>query len=179
MIFGIYDKTSGEINRFVTCSYDQVTIQCGENEEFYLNCPLSATHIIDNEPVTQARIETPVVYTLDELKTQKLKYLASERFNTETSGIPIGNATILTDRESQSQLNSALSSLREGFVTGVKWKAANGTWVNIVLSDVLQISTLVSQHVQKCFARECELAQQVQAATTEEEVNSIEWTFEG
>lgn len=176
MNFAIYNTTTGEILRNVTCSYEQVTIQCGEKEEFYINCPSDATHIINNEPVI--REEQEQEKTLEELKEIKIKYLASQRFFTETSGIPIGDSTILTDRESQSQLNSALNSLKEGFVTSVKWKGGNGIWTDITLTEVIQISTLVSQHVQRCFAREYELTQQVYNARSKSELDGIVWSLE-
>lgn len=51
MKIAIYKTDGGLIDRFITCPPDHVAIQCGEGEEFYLNCPYDATHIIDNLPV--------------------------------------------------------------------------------------------------------------------------------
>lgn len=52
-MIGIYKLSNGEILRLVqSCPYDQIADQCGPGEEFFLNCPPSATHIINNEPVT-------------------------------------------------------------------------------------------------------------------------------
>lgn len=52
----IYKIETGEIARVISAPFDHITLQCREGEEFYLNCPEWATHIIDNEPV---RIEPP------------------------------------------------------------------------------------------------------------------------
>lgn len=47
----IYRLDGGEIQRFVDCPPDHIDIQCQDGEEFFLNCPDDATHIINNEPV--------------------------------------------------------------------------------------------------------------------------------
>jgi len=54
MIAIIYRIADGEILRTVDCPAGQVDLQCQAGEEFYLNCPPGATHIINNEPVTIA-----------------------------------------------------------------------------------------------------------------------------
>lgn len=48
----IYNLENGEILRTVVSPEDHISIQCGDGEEFYLNCPPEATHIINNEPIT-------------------------------------------------------------------------------------------------------------------------------
>lgn len=52
MIISIYKTSTGLLVRKVDCTIDSVGNQCQDGEEFYLNCPLTATHIINNEPVT-------------------------------------------------------------------------------------------------------------------------------
>jgi hypothetical protein len=54
--FTIYESATGFILRRVYAPPDIATGQVRNGEEFYLNCPDWATHIIDNEPV---RIEPP------------------------------------------------------------------------------------------------------------------------
>ena len=52
MTFAIYEIITGKITRLVTTTPDGVGMQCQDGEEFHLNCPPEATHIINNEPVT-------------------------------------------------------------------------------------------------------------------------------
>lgn len=52
MNFTIYNKEDGKIIIRVNCHPDQFVNDVGEGQEFYLNCPQDATHIIDNTPVT-------------------------------------------------------------------------------------------------------------------------------
>lgn len=63
MKISIYSKDTGSILRSVTATEDVIAIQCGDGEEFYLNCPPEATHIINGEPITIA----PPPPTTDEL----------------------------------------------------------------------------------------------------------------
>lgn len=61
----IYDISSGKILRVVDAPESMIDIQCQEDEEFYLNCPSDATHIINNEPVTI--IPEPIPPTPEEI----------------------------------------------------------------------------------------------------------------
>lgn len=54
----IYYLETGEISRFLDTSYVDVAPSLLKGEDFYLNCPRDATHIINNEPVTLERIYT-------------------------------------------------------------------------------------------------------------------------
>lgn len=46
-----YRKSDGRIIRVLDIPVAYIS-EANEGEEFYLNCPLGATHIIDNEPIT-------------------------------------------------------------------------------------------------------------------------------
>ena len=49
----IYDIATGIIKRFVEVIPSQLDIQCQTGEEFFLNCPETATHIIGYQPITR------------------------------------------------------------------------------------------------------------------------------
>ena len=52
MKVAIYNKESGVITkRLETTSPNNIILNCEVSEEFYLNCPCAATHIIKNEPI--------------------------------------------------------------------------------------------------------------------------------
>ena len=167
-----YDMASGEILRRVSCPVSTVDIQCQEGEEFYLNCPLDATHIINNEPVTI--IPEVIPPSLEEVKEAKLAELASARYTEEIGGIVVGSVTIATDRESQAMMTGAYVSLKQGLMQSVNWKGDDG-WVTATLTEIEPIAQAVGQHIQACFTKESQLAAQVAAATTVEAVNAIAW----
>lgn len=56
MTIAVYHVDTGAILRRVTCPADMVSAQLSAGEEFYLNCPTDATHIIDNVPVCQPQV---------------------------------------------------------------------------------------------------------------------------
>ena len=168
----IYNTGTGEIRCFITCHPEHLPQQRKEGEEFYLNCPPDATHIIDNEPVTIVPEAVPL--TLEEAKSAKLKEIADDRYREETGGITVGSSTIATDRDSQALVTGAYVSLQQGFVATVNWKGEN-EWVSLTLAELEPIAQAVSMHVQACFAKEGQLAAQVAAAETAEAVNAIAW----
>jgi hypothetical protein len=61
----IYSLATGKIIFRTDAPADHIQIQCQEGQEFYLNCPESATDIIGGEPVTIP--PTPSVPTVNEL----------------------------------------------------------------------------------------------------------------
>lgn len=52
MNYAIYNLNTGKIMSRMVCPPDFIDIQMQGREEFFLNCPTDATHIINNEPVT-------------------------------------------------------------------------------------------------------------------------------
>lgn len=111
--------------------------------------------------------------TLGSAKQRKLDQIAEWRYALETAGVNVGGVMVRTDRESQAQLTGAFSSLKEGLVTSIDWKAANGQFVTLTLVDVSAIAQAVAQHVQASFTQEKSYIAQVQAATTIEQVDAI------
>jgi hypothetical protein len=53
-----------------------IAMQCQDGEEFYLNCPSDATHIINNEPVTIIP-EVTTEQRLSAIRTRRNQLLAS------------------------------------------------------------------------------------------------------
>lgn len=112
----------------------------------------------------------------DELIEQQrqtiLGELAAHRYRVETGGIEVNGTLVRTDRESQAQINSAYTSLREGFVATADFKGANG-WVTITLEEITPIATAVARHAQGCFTAERRVAEQIAAATDATALNAI------
>lgn len=116
-------------------------------------------------------IEPP---TLDYLRNQLTGRLADVRFAIETAGVELPDGSrIRTDRESQAQINSAYTTLRDGMVDAADFKGANG-WVAITLTEITPIATAVARHVQPCFTAERRVSEQIEAAGTAEELVAID-----
>jgi hypothetical protein len=65
MKIAVYRKTDGFIVKRITCPINDVDLQCNENEEFYLNCSDTVTHIISGTPITI--VLEPPPFTQEEL----------------------------------------------------------------------------------------------------------------
>lgn len=119
--------------------------------------------------------EAPVELTLSEIKMRKLNEIANARFLYETRGILINGIRIKTDRESQSTISGAYSSLKDGLIPHIDWKAEGGDWVRLTLAELTPIAQAVANHVQSSFTLEKQLAERVMAATNAEQVEEIVW----
>ncbi|WP_322528549.1 DUF4376 domain-containing protein [Salinicola sp. LHM] len=113
--------------------------------------------------------------SLDHLRGQLKTELASIRFARETAGVILPDGSkVRTDRESQAQVNSAYTTLRDGFLPTADFKGANG-WVAITLEEITPIAKAVAQHVQPCFTAERRVSeQQIDAVETLDELLAID-----
>jgi len=91
-----------------------------------------------------------------------LAALADYRYQVETGGIEVNGQTILSDRESQSQLSSAYQSLTQPFVDSIDWKAAGG-WITVTEAELRPIAEAVAKHVQGSFTAERRVAESLGA----------------
>jgi hypothetical protein len=108
-------------------------------------CPYLAD-LVNTTAVQEARLER--------VRQVKRQELAGYRYKIETSGVTTEQGVhVLTDRESQGQLNAAYTTLDKGFVTAVDWKSATG-WVQVTLTELTPLAQACSKHVQECFTAE-------------------------
>ena len=113
--------------------------------------------------------------TLDQVKLNKKSQLAAYRYQIETGGVTLGGNKILTDRESQSMVNGALSSLKNGLLTSVDWKGVNG-WVSLTLDTFTPVAQAIATHVQECFTNEKFHCNEIDSLPDVDTVNSYDFT---
>jgi hypothetical protein len=114
-------------------------------------------------------------YTLEERKEQQLQALAFWRYTKEVSGVFLNGAKVRTDRESQSQIASAYVSLKEGLVSSVNFKTANGGWIALTAAEIAAVARAVAEHVQKWFTLESVIADQIKSAPDIATLEAIEF----
>ena len=107
---------------------------------------------------------------LEAAKERKRSEIASARFEAETAGID----GIKTDRESQALITgAALQALQDPTYT-CNWKTENG-FVTLTAEQIQAVAVAVREHVQECFDREAELIEQIKNATTQADLEEIQW----
>lgn len=116
---------------------------------------------------------------IEDVKKLKLADIASSRFALETGGIELpGGIKIKTDRESQAQLSSAYSSLKDGLIPNTPWKTATGLSVLVTLDELRPIATAVAYHVRACFQAEIDKANELSGINDFEQVVSFDTKVE-
>lgn len=107
-------------------------------------------------------------------KEAKKAEIAQARYNAEIAGITINGVSIKTDRESQGLITGAALQAIEDSTYSCQWKTEGG-FVTLVADEIKAVAKAVRAHVQACFDKEAVLIAQVEAVTTEEELNLIKW----
>ena len=116
---------------------------------------------------------TPVPTPLSQLKAEALQALAAYRYDLEVAGTTWNGWPVATDRASQSSYNASYAMARDGYWTGGR-KFADGVYRILTAEQVIALSLAVAQYVAGCFAREGELAAQINAAT---DAAGVTWTW--
>jgi hypothetical protein len=121
----------------------------------WLNTTPGRYKLVNNIPVErqewaaeQAAIEA------EKAREAAIAAISAQRYSIETGGVMFGEYQLLTDRESQQILDSAIEKVRRGLVESIVWKCGNGKWLTIDDTNADVIEGLVLQHVQSAFAWE-------------------------
>ena len=115
-----------------------------------------------------------ITVNLDKLKVVKICEVAQSRYASEISGITVDNIKIKTDRESQALITGAALQVLLDPAYTCNWKTESG-FVTLTSEQIQAVAVAVRQHVQGCFDREAVLIEQIEAATTIEELEQIKW----
>lgn len=115
------------------------------------------------------------VPTFEDLKVRKYREIAQARYNAEIAGVTFNGVLVKTDRETQAVLTAACLQAYIDSGYSLNWKTGDGTFVSLPAEQIMAFGTAVRAHVQSCFDHEAELIPLIEAATTEAELDAIEW----
>jgi len=108
------------------------------------------------------------------LKKGKLAELAENRWKEETGGYMYNDHKFHSDRESQNRVFQAyMASLSDPNFT-VTWKTKTG-WLEMTASDFIALYNEFQTFLQGLYQKEKNLQALVEAATTIDGLNEIEW----
>ena len=117
---------------------------------------------------------SPIPPTIDERKFTLLSALADKRWQKEVGGFLFHGKTVMSDRESQSKIQGlSIALAAEGETFGLRWKCANNEWLYLNAATAQELIFAALTHVQTQFNREGELSDQINAATTNEELDAL------
>jgi len=166
----IYRISDGEILRSVDCPSDHVSLQCQDGEEFHLNCPPEATHIIDNEPVTI--ITEP---TLDEIKTAKIRDINHRRDQQELSGFDYLGKRFDSDVNAMRRISIAVQAAQSYPDFIVEWTCQDNSTITLNAEQIIAMPLTMAVYGNELHQKARTLKAQIEAATTIDEVNLIDW----
>ena len=118
------------------------------------------THII-SVIGDQSKIETTK-------KEKLLKSLGKLRGKYESGGVDFNGVIIKTDEGSIAKITSTVMGLQSGLMTSIDWKGHNGWIKNVQFDTMLQIASVVGNHVQKCFRVENLIVDEIEKLTVSE-----------
>lgn len=122
----------------------------------------------DAEAIEKMANETFKQY-LDSAKLEVFQAVANNRYNFEVGGVTVNGITIQTDRESQSTVNAAYTTLKNHLVETIDWKGTNG-WTQIDLTTIEFFAKTIAEHTQYSFTQERIHSEAIDAITTFEDL---------
>jgi len=157
----IYRSDTGAVARSGTCQECDFAFQAFPGETI-LEIP-SQIDWRKQWRVVGGKVEevAPPVPTPAELKAKLVARLAERRWQVETSGVTFGAYLIETDDRSKLLVVNAARKAREDSSYSVRWKFGPGQWATLAAADLIAAEDAVFAHVQRCFAREAELAEAI------------------
>jgi len=173
MNIAVYDISTSRIIRrcFIPHPMYVETQIHTDNEEFYLNCPPDATHIIDNEPV----IIPPDPPTLEEVKAAKLDEINRARDAQELAGFEYLGKMFDSDDKAMKRIGTAVGAAQVYPAFTVEWTCADNSTITLNAEQMLFMPVAMAQYGNALHVKARELKALVEAAVTVEEVEGVSW----
>lgn len=111
---------------------------------------------------------------INTLKLGKLWQLADARWREETAGFMYNGHEFHSDRESQDRFFQAYMASLSDPSFALTWKTKDG-WLEMTASDFIALYNEFQTFLQGLYQKEKNLQALVEAATTIDELNAIEW----
>ena len=111
---------------------------------------------------------------INTLKQGKLWQLADARWREETAGFMYNGHEFHSDRESQDRFFQAYMASLSDPSFAVTWKTKDG-WLEMIASDFITLYNEFYVFLQNLYQKEKNLQEQIEAATTIEELEAIQW----
>jgi len=189
MDYSIYHKRTGHIERVVSCDISQLSAQFDGDTHAYMQGRLddSTVYIADGIQVTLP--ERPGQHwefnwetkqwedprTLQDLKDAQWAMIKQARSQSEYAGFMWDGSKFDSDAISQNRITGAVSLAMMSPEFTIGWTLFDNTVRTLNQTDMLQVGAALGAHVATQFAKGVILREQINAATTSEEVEAVVW----
>lgn len=118
---------------------------------------------------------------LDHLKTKKKEEINQARDKAEQGGFEYMGKAFDSDQISCQRISTAAQALQlmnlseSGSIPVITWTCADNTTIDLTASDLAGLVIALMEHSNSCHQKATELKEQIEKATTEEELNAISW----
>ena len=119
--------------------------------------------------------------TLNELKEAKRAEINQVRDAAEQGGFEYLGKVFDSDQISCQRISTAAQALQlmnlseSGNIPVITWTCADNSKIDLTASDLAGLVIALMEHSNSCHQKATELKEQVEKATTEEELNAISW----
>lgn len=141
-------------------------------------CNENKYYIVELEPidgVRQFQIQAVPGPSIEEVKSQKISALKTERDIREEAPVDYKEKLWDFDTKSRDRINAAATALEVGGVETITWTAYDDTSLELTAEDLKTIVALAAIRGDALHKKYRELRDAVNAAETIEEVESIIW----
>lgn len=179
----------GQIIEYIDATYDEnfnaAYNWCKENNATFDEL-IDERKEVDNELHRFFQINeipAPIVPepTLDELKLAKRIEINCSRDTAEQGGFEYLGKVFDSDQISCQRISTAAQALQlmnlseSGDIPVITWTCADNTTIDLTASDLAGLVIALMEHSNSCHQKATKLKEQVEKATTEEELNAISW----
>jgi len=183
-------KPSGEITRWVNCNPEFLGIQAVDDESYIVGKVSNETHYIDivghtavaktikpspNHIFNYATKQWEDPRTLADIKAAQWTLIKAARTQAEYAGFIWDGSTFDSDAISQNRITGAVTLAQLSSTFTIDWTLATNQVRTLNQSEMLQVGAALGVHVQTQFAKGQSLRVQIDAATTQAEVEAIVW----
>ena len=113
--------------------------------------------------------------TLDDIKAAQWALIKQARSQAEYAGFTWDSSTFDSDATSQNRITGAVTLAQLSSAFTIDWTLATNQVRTLNQSEMLQVGAALGVHVQTQFAKGQSLRVQIDAATTQAEVEAVVW----
>lgn len=112
---------------------------------------------------------------LDALREHKWAEILEHRNAAELAGFQYGEHTLDSDRTSQSRITAAATWAMNDADVVLDWVTKHNHTITLTATQIQEMAVKLGEHIVACHQHARQLKQQLQAASTVEEIHQIHW----